>query len=76
MNHEMARFAVCLSNADYMASLEARKIYAVVPDADAEALGFLRIVDESGEDYLYTADLFGRVKLSPEAEQSLMARDD
>lgn len=51
-------FVVCVSNADYLASLEQRKIYEVVPDAEAEAQYLIRIVDESGEDYLYPSDYF------------------
>ncbi len=48
-----ARFAVCVSNADYPVSLELHKIYRVLPDEDAEADGDMRVIDESGEDYLY-----------------------
>ena len=50
------RFVVCIDNADYEASLELHKIYTVVHDQDAAQDGDLRIVDESGEDYLYSAD--------------------
>ena len=53
-----ARLAVCINNADYPASLELHKIYRVLPDEDAAADGDLRIVDESGEDYLYSTDDF------------------
>ena len=53
-----AWLAVCINNADYPASLELHKIYRVLPDEDAAADGDLRIVDESGEDYLYSADDF------------------
>jgi hypothetical protein len=52
------RFAVCVNNASYEASLELYKIYTVIPDADAAREGDLRIVDESGEDYLYRGDRF------------------
>jgi hypothetical protein len=47
------RYAVCLSNDGYLASLERRKIYRVVSDAAAERRGLLRVVDESGVDYLF-----------------------
>ncbi|MFQ5668484.1 MAG: hypothetical protein ACE5I7_18930 [Candidatus Binatia bacterium] len=50
------KYAICVDNTDYPASLELRKIYRVVPDADAAQDGDLRVVDESGEDYLYPAD--------------------
>ena len=53
-----AWLAVCIDNADYPASLKLHKTYRVLPDEDAAADGDLRIVDESGEDYLYSADDF------------------
>jgi len=51
-------FAVCINNLDYPASLELHRIYQVLPDDDAAADGDLRIIDESGEDYLYPAVYF------------------
>jgi pimeloyl-ACP methyl ester carboxylesterase len=52
------RFAVCVQNEGYEASLERHKLYVVLPDAEAEREGDVRVVDESGEDYLYPADWF------------------
>jgi hypothetical protein len=52
------RYVVCVRNQGYPASLELRKIYELVPDQEAEAHGMLRLVDESGEDYLYSKSLF------------------
>ena len=52
------RFAICIDNSEYPASLELHKIYRVLPDKDAERDGDLRVVDESGEDYLYPAAYF------------------
>lgn len=52
------RFVVCIDNTGYLASLEPRKLYQVLPDSEAKAHGQMRIVDESGEDYLYPASLF------------------
>ncbi len=49
---------ICLDNSGYEASLERRKIYIAVPDTKAERLGQLRIIDESGDDYLYPAKRF------------------
>ena len=49
---------ICLDNSGYEASLERRKIYIAVPDAKAEKLGQLRIIDESGDDYLFPAKRF------------------
>lgn len=66
------RFAVCINNADYPASLELHKIYCVLPDEDAETDGDLRIVDESGEDYLYSAGDFAFVKLPQTVQTSLL----
>jgi hypothetical protein len=66
------RFAVCVDNSEYPASLELHKIYRVLPDEDAAADGDLRVVDESGEDYLYPADYFVIVELPQEVRESLM----
>jgi hypothetical protein len=52
------RFVVCVKNVDYPASLEKRKIYQAIADAQAQAHNLIRVVDESGEDYLYPADWF------------------
>jgi hypothetical protein len=51
-------FAVCLNNSGYPASLEAGKLYEVTPDAEAEKHGLVRVIDESGEDYGYSAERF------------------
>ncbi len=50
-------FVICIDNDEYPASLERRKLYEIVPDAEAESLGQLRVKDESGEDYLYPKEL-------------------
>jgi len=47
------QLVICLDNADYEASLERRKIYVAIADAVADEHGMLRVIDESGEDYLY-----------------------
>ncbi len=57
------RFFLCVNNDAYPASLEARKVYRGLPDPTAEARGFVRVVDESGEDYLYPASCFVAVEL-------------
>lgn len=51
-------FAICINNSRYPASLEKNKVYRILPDEDAMEDGDLRIVDESGEDYLYPANYF------------------
>ena len=58
------RFAVCVRNDGYEASLERNKIYAVLPDDEAERDGDLRVVDESGEDYLLSADRFVAIEVN------------
>ena len=65
-------FAVCVDNSEYPASLELHKIYRVLPDKDAAVDGDLRVVDESGEDYLYPADYFVIIELPQEVRESLM----
>ena len=72
MTQRKRHFAVCLSNGGYKASLEPRKLYEVVPDAEAEAEGLIRIIDESGEDYLYPADLFRPLDLPTALERALL----
>jgi len=66
------RFAVCVKNKGYEASLERHKIYVVCPDQGAEKDGDIRIVDESGEDYLYPADWFVAVEVPKAVEASLL----
>jgi hypothetical protein len=53
-----SHFVICVRNADYPASLELHKIYRAIPDADAAADGDIRVIDESGEDYLYPESYF------------------
>jgi hypothetical protein len=65
-------FAVCVKNEGYEASLERNKIYLLVPDADAEREGDVRVVDESGEDYLYPADWFVTMEVPKAVEVSLL----
>ena len=67
-------FAVCVENSGYPASLELHKIYRVVPDQDAAREGDLRIVDESGEDYLYPAEWFAAVEVPRRVKASLLGR--
>lgn len=64
-------FVVCVDNDDCV-DLEVRKIYQVLPDEAAAADGLLRIVDESGEDYLYPAKLFLQIVLPQAIEKALL----
>ena len=66
------RFVVCVRNDGYEASLERNKIYAVLPDDDAERDGDLRVVDESGEDYLFSADRFVAIEVPAAIKASLL----
>src|SRR6266705_1786987 len=66
------RFAVCIKNRGYEASLEVGKLYRVVPDEDAEKHGYLRIVDESGEDYGYAASRFFAIDVPKPLERVLL----
>jgi hypothetical protein len=63
---------VCIQNAGYEASLERNKIYVVVPDEAAEREGDLRVIDESGEDYLFAADRFVAVEVPAAVRASLL----
>lgn len=66
------RFAVCVCNDGYPAALELHKIYRMVPDPQAEGYGLVRIVDESGEAYLYPEEFFEAVDLSATAREELL----
>ena len=65
-------FAVCLDNTDYPAALEVRKVYQLLPDTSADSHSYVRVIDESGEDYLYPSRMFLRVKIRPEAGAKLL----
>lgn len=67
MSRKKGRFVLCINSDSYEASLEPRKVYRVVDDAKAEARALLRVIDESGEDYLYPADIFVPVEIPEEA---------
>jgi hypothetical protein len=66
-------FAVCLDNDGYAASLEVGKLYRVISDEEASAHGYIRVVDESGEDYAFTANRFHLVHLPQNVAQALLA---
>ena len=66
-----SKFVICIDNSDYPASLERRKIYEVLPDSDAEKNKHIRVVDESGEDYIYPASCFIDANLSKETSDAV-----
>lgn len=69
----MSKYAVCIKNENYPASLELRKIYQVVSDKQSAALGLLRIMDESGEDYLYPAAYFIPISLPRTVQKAVQS---
>ena len=66
-----ASFVVCVNNDGYQASLERNKIYVALPDTEAESAGDIRVIDESGEDYLFAARRFVAVELPQSVRASV-----
>ena len=73
MKNQAVHFALCLDNTDYPASLEVGKLYRVIPDEEAASEGYVRVVDESGEDYAFVATRFHPVQLPQAVERALLA---
>lgn len=69
--NENKKFALCIDNKD-SEDLEKRKIYQVIPDNKAEKEGYIRVIDESGEDYLYPSSYFILVQLPREALEAML----
>lgn len=69
---EHARFAVCIKNTGYLASLELRKLYEVLDDPAAEQDDMIRVIDESGEDYLYPSRMFVLAPLPAAVEEAVL----
>lgn len=65
-------FAVCISDGGYVDDLKVRTVYRVLPDESAAKSNYLRIIDETGEDYLYPAAYFVLIEVPPEAEEILL----
>lgn len=72
MSTSAKKFVICLKNKGYEVSLEPRKIYQTIPDPDAEAHRQLRVIDESGEDYLYPANYFTAIELPPSVRKAVL----
>jgi hypothetical protein len=72
-NQRSKQLVVCVNNDGYRASLEKRKIYLAVRDAMAERRGFMRVIDESGEDYLYPKAFFRSIALPLAVKRAVMA---
>jgi len=73
MKSSLRQFVVCLKNKGYEVSLERRKIYQVVPDAQAAKHRQVRVIDESGEDYLYPQDFFAPIELPQPVRRAVLA---
>ncbi len=67
------KFAVCINNIEYEASLEKGKIYQMIEDNTLLNKNLVRIIDESGEDYLYSSDMFEEIKVPKKIEEALLA---
>jgi hypothetical protein len=72
LKQNLPEFVVCINNSDYPASLELHKIYRVIVDKDAIEEGDIRIIDESGEDYLYPSSCFVPIQVPQIVEKSLL----
>ena len=71
--NQTLQFALCLNNEGYPASLEVGKVYRVIPDDEAVAHGYLRVIDESGEDYAFTAGRFHIIELPLAVGRALLS---
>jgi hypothetical protein len=67
------QLVVCVANDGYAASLEKRKIYVALSDTDAEKHGLVRVVDESGDDYLYPKNFFRAIALPQAVRKAVLA---
>jgi hypothetical protein len=66
-----SQFAICVCNDEYPASLDLRKLYPVLKDEFADKHGMVRVIDESGEDYLFPEDYFVCLDLPPATRKRL-----
>jgi hypothetical protein len=66
-------FVVCVENEGYPASLEKRKIYLAISDPASQKLGLTRVIDESGEDYLYPSEFFREIALPEPVKNAVLA---
>ena len=71
--NQFPQFGLCLNNDGYAASLEVGKVYRVIQDDEAASHGYIRVIDESGEDYAYTADRFHSMRLPIDVEKALLS---
>jgi hypothetical protein len=67
-----ARFAICINNGGYVDDLKARTVYQILPDESAARSDYVRVIDETGEDYLYPANLFVPIEVPREVEEAFL----
>jgi hypothetical protein len=67
------RFVVCVENEGHPVSLEKRKIYVALADPVADSHGLVRVIDESGEDYLYPREFFLQITLPQSVKKAVLA---
>ncbi len=66
------RFVICVNDGGYVDDLKVRTVYQLLPDESAAKSNYIRVLDETGEDYLYPEDLFATIELPRELEQVLL----
>ena len=71
--NQFSQYGLCLNNEGYAASLEVGKVYRVVSDDKAAVHGYIRVIDESGEDYAYTTNRFHLIQLPIDVEKVLLS---
>ena len=71
--NQFPQFGLCLNNEGYAASLEVGKVYRVIQDNETASHGYIRVIDESGEDYAYTTDRFHLIQLPIAVEKALLS---
>ncbi len=71
--NQLPQFGLCLNNEGYAASLETGKLYRVIRDDEVMSQGYLRVIDESGEEYAYAANRFYLIHLPAAVEKALMS---
>ena len=69
------RYALCIDNGGYPESLEVRKVYVVLPDKRAEANDYIRVIDETDEDYLYPAKYFVMIDVPEQAAEAMLGHE-
>lgn len=70
--NKTARFVICIKNGGYVDDLKVRTVYQLLPDESAAKSNYIRVIDETGEDYLYPADLFATIELPSELAKVLL----